>query len=99
MERRPRRHDGLFAVLVGLFDVLLLFVLGYGLVVAGISFGAPDQYEVQRTADEQHGILVFSAWLAGGGFVLAAVLRLWKTGVVHLLLIGAPLLAYLAWQH
>ncbi|MGP3998753.1 hypothetical protein [Streptomyces sp. 8N706] len=98
MERQPRQHDGLIAVLVGLFDFLLVIILGYGMVVSGISFGAPNQYEMQRTAEEQHGILVFSAWLAGGGFALAAGLRFWKTGIIHLAIIGLPLLAYVAWK-
>jgi hypothetical protein len=94
MERRPREHDGLLAVLVGLFDVLLVIILGYGMVVAGIGAGF-DEYADQRADEDQHRILVFTAWLAGGGFALAAVLRYWKTGAVHLLLVGLPFLVFL----
>lgn len=95
--RRPREHDGLLAVLVGLFDVVLVIILGCGMVFSGIGAGF-DEYADQRADAAQHGILVFAAWLAGGGFALAALLRYRKTGVVHLLIIGLPLLAFLAWQ-
>lgn len=98
MQRRPREHDGLIAVVVGVFDVLLVVVLGFGMVVSGIGSGF-DEYADQRTAAEQHGILVFTAWLVGGGFALAAVLRYWKSGVVHLLVVGLPLLVFLGWQN
>ncbi|MDF3140735.1 MULTISPECIES: hypothetical protein [unclassified Streptomyces] len=95
--RRPREHDGLLAVLVGIFDVLLVIVLGYGMVFSGIGAGF-DEYADQRADAAQHGIQVFAAWLAAGGFALAAVLRYWKTGVVHLLIVGLPLLVFLAEQ-
>ncbi|MFJ8534491.1 hypothetical protein [Streptomyces sp. NPDC093591] len=97
MERRPRAHDGLLAVLVGVFDVLLVIVLGYGMVVAGIGAGF-DEYADQRADEDQDRILVLTAWLACGGFALAAVLRYWKTGVVHLLIVGLPLLVFLGEQ-
>lgn len=96
MERRPRELDGVFAVLVGLVDVVLVIVLGYGLVVSGIGAGF-DEYADQRAAEGQHDITVFTAWLAGGGFALAAVSRYWKTGVVHLLLTGLPLVLFLTY--
>lgn len=98
MERRPREHDGLCAVFVALLDVLLVIVLGYGLVVSGIGAGF-DEYADQRAAEGQHDITVFTAWVAGGGFALAAGLRYWKTGVVHLLLTGLPLLLFLGYPH
>jgi hypothetical protein len=72
--------------------------LGYGMVVAGLSIGAPTEDEIQQTLARQQGILTFAAWFAGGGFALAALLRLWKTGVVHLTLVGLPLPAYVAWD-
>ncbi|TXS53310.1 hypothetical protein EAO75_03645 [Streptomyces sp. uw30] len=97
MERRPRRHDGLIAVLVGVLDVLLMIILGLGMVVSGIGSGF-DGYADRRAAEGQHGILVFTAALTCGGFALAAALRHWKTGVVHLLLTGLPLLVFLGWQ-
>ncbi|MGI5377997.1 hypothetical protein ACQEV2_27860 [Streptomyces sp. CA-251387] len=97
MERRPREHDGLIAVLVGLLDVLVVIVLGFGMVASGIGAGF-DEYADRRADAAQHDILVFAAWLAGGGFALAAVLRHWKTGVVHLLVVGLPLLVFLGLQ-
>ncbi|WP_031483889.1 hypothetical protein [Streptomyces bicolor] len=97
MERRPGEHDGLCAVLVGLLDVLLVIVLGYGMVASGIGAGF-DEYADQRAAAGQHDIAVFTAWLTCGGFALAAVLRYWKTGFVHLLLTGLPLVLFLAWS-
>ncbi|WP_369172180.1 hypothetical protein AB5J49_31065 [Streptomyces sp. R28] len=97
MERRPREHDGLIAVLVGVLDVLLVIVLGSGMVFSGIGAGF-DEYADQWADAAQHDILVFTAWLVGGGFALAAALRYWKTGAVHLLIVGLPLLVFLGWQ-
>ncbi|MFE5818182.1 hypothetical protein [Streptomyces sp. NPDC056479] len=97
MERRPREHDGLIAVLVGVFDILLVIILGLGMVVSGIGSGF-DEYADRRAAEDQHGILVFIACVTGAGFALAMILRYWKTGVVHLLLTGLPLLVFLGGQ-
>ncbi|GAA4070176.1 hypothetical protein GCM10022233_53260 [Streptomyces shaanxiensis] len=96
MERRPRELDGVFAVLVGLLDVLLLIVLGYGMIVSGIGAGF-DEYADRHAAEGQHDIAVLTGWLAGGGFALAAVSRYWKTGAVHLLLTGLAFLLFLSY--
>ncbi|AZQ37204.1 hypothetical protein EJ357_30255 [Streptomyces cyaneochromogenes] len=98
MQRRPRELDGVFAVLVGLLDVLLVIIFGYGMIVSGIGAGF-DEYADRHAVEGQHDIAVFTGWLAGGGFALAAVSRYWKTAVVHLLLTGLAFVLFSTYPH
>ncbi|WP_157855755.1 hypothetical protein [Streptomyces aureocirculatus] len=94
----PRRNDGTLAVFVAVIDILIVLYAGYGYVLSGLSFGAPSPREAQDAAAERESILWFLAWLAGGGFCLAAVFRCWKTAVTHLALVALPLLVGLGFQ-
>lgn len=99
MKNKPLGNDRALAGAVAIVDIVILAIVGFSFVMAGLSFGAPSPHDLHQTAADRNGMLTFLAWLVGGGFCVAALFRAWRTGITHLILIGLPLLVGLAINH
>lgn len=76
------------AVLVGLLSVLVWAVLAYSAMMSTLSFGAPSEQDLAQQAQDAAEIAWTATAILGCGSALAALLRLWRTLTVHLVLFG-----------
>ncbi|MFH8350270.1 hypothetical protein [Streptomyces sp. NPDC018045] len=96
--KEPRQSDVPVAVVVAVVDVVIVALLASAYVMSGLSIGAPSAHDTHQRETYQHNILVITTLITGGGCALAALFRLWKTSITHLVVTGLPLLACIAWR-
>ncbi|MGW2815641.1 hypothetical protein [Streptomyces sp. NPDC001415] len=87
--RSRRQADMPCAVATGVFGLLAMAGLVYCMMMSSLSFGAPSREDLVQQAGYGVEFAWTATWILIVGGVLAALLRLWRTLSVHLVVFGA----------
>ncbi|MFE9369793.1 hypothetical protein ACFYM2_08465 [Streptomyces sp. NPDC006711] len=95
--RRSRREADIpCAVMGALLGVVVLGMLGYGMAMSGLSFGAPSPQDLVQQSEERAEVAHVALWILLIGCALAGGLRLWRTLTTHLVIFGVGTLVLCA---